>query len=68
MKDLIKDDDIILDGTADRNIKIMEALMKLQTIEAVLKRHDIESIEELDYLLSAIPKLKWTHIEQVIFS
>lgn len=58
MKDLIKDGDVILDGTADRNIKIMEALMKLQTIEAILKRHDIESLEELDYLLSAIPKLK----------
>ena len=68
MKDLIKDGDVILDGTESRNIKIMEALMKLQTIQAILKRHNIESLEDLDYFLSLIPNLKWTHIEQVIFS
>ena len=68
MKDLIKDSDVILDGTASRNTKVYEALMKLQTIEAILKRHNIESLEDLDYFLSLIPHLKWTHIEQVIFS
>lgn len=58
MKDLIKDGDVILDGSASRNTKIMEALMKLQTIEAILKRHNIESLEDLDYFLSLIPNLK----------
>ena len=68
MKNLIKDGDVILDGTESRNTKIYEALMKLQTIETILKRHNIESLEDLDYFLSLIPNLKWTRIEQVIFS
>ena len=47
MKRLIKDKDIILDGTAPRYLKEQEAFEKLEIIEGILEKYQVESFDEL---------------------
>ena len=51
MKKLIKDGDIILDGTQTRQQAEKEAFVKLEEIENVLAKHKINDIDTLDNLL-----------------
>lgn len=51
MKKLIKNGDIILDGTQTREQAEKEAFIKLEEIENVLAKHKINDIDTLDNLL-----------------
>ena len=51
MKKLIKDGDIILDGTQTRQQAEKEAFVKLEEIENVLAKYNINDIDTLDNLL-----------------
>ena len=53
MKRLIKDDDIILDGTAPRYEKEKQAFHLLSLFEDLLERHELDSIEELEDVLNS---------------
>lgn len=57
MKKLIKDGDIILDGTLTRHEKEKEAFKKLESIECVLEKHNIP-YEMLDDVLKSIVILR----------
>ena len=48
MKRLIKDGNIILDGTAPEYIKEQEAFKKLEIIEQIMFIHKIDNLSELD--------------------
>lgn len=50
---LIKNGDIVLDGTLPRYIKEKQAFKKLEAIENILEKHSV-SYEELDSVLSRI--------------
>lgn len=50
---LIKNGDIVLDGTSPRYTKEKQAFKKLETIENILEKHNV-SYEELDSVLSRI--------------
>ena len=52
-KRLIKNGDIILNGTLPRYAKEKQAFKKLETIENILEKHNV-SYEELDSVLSRI--------------
>ena len=47
MEKLIKNGDIILDGTATRNEKEYRAFRKLEVIEEFMEKHSIKDLEEL---------------------
>ena len=53
MKRLIKNDDIILDGTAPRYQKEKEAFHLLSLFEDLLERHELKSIDELEEVLNS---------------
>ena len=57
MNRLIKDGDIILDGTAPRYEKEAQAFKKLEFIEGVLEKHNVP-YEMLDDVLNAIVVLR----------
>ena len=57
MNRLIKDKDIILDGTLSRNEKTIQAFEKLGEIEEIIEKHEIESIKELDNILNDFDSL-----------
>lgn len=48
---LIKNSDIVLDGTLPRYAKEKQAFKKLETIENILEKHNV-SYEKLDSVLS----------------
>ena len=56
MKRLIKNNDIILDGTLPRYKKEQEAYNKLEKLENVLEKYAVDSIEELEKRLSNAKK------------
>ena len=47
MNKLIKNGDIILDGTLTRNEKEKQAFIKLGFIEEIMEKHSIKDLEEL---------------------
>ena len=47
MKKLIKNGDIILDGTLTRHEKEKQAFIKLGFIEEIMEKHSIKDLEEL---------------------
>lgn len=53
MKKLIKNGDVILDGTSPRYAKEKEAFRKLEIIECVLEKHNI-LYEMLDDVLKSV--------------
>ena len=61
MERLIKDNDIILDGTKTRYEKEHDAFQKLEIIEQIMANHEINNLSELDnaceYFIKEKPKV-----------
>jgi len=51
MERLIRDGDIILDGTATRYEKEKQAFAKLEEIETLMAKYHIESLKALETIL-----------------
>ena len=56
MKELIKNGDIILDGTAPRYAKEKEAFLLLEQLTNCCNKHRVETLEELEGLLQTAEK------------
>ena len=52
MNKLIKNGDVVLDGTLTRHEKEKQAFIKLGFIEELMEQHDIQDLGELDLALS----------------
>ena len=57
MNRLIKDGDIILDGTLSRNDKTKQAFIKLENVERIMEEHELENVAELEVMLDDFDSL-----------
>ena len=63
MKNLIENDDVILNGTKTRHQAEKDAFNKLGLIEQILTKHNIKTLKQLDQILTEYPSIHDAFLE-----